>query len=216
MQVHVKVCIIILHSPCTVSQDLSDFNMHLFILLVVLYVFIYFLGSTYRILSITISNGEARSLGGSKGCLVKFVSWNVKSLNHPVNVDECSHILNISNWYWFLQQAHLHTADQSILGERWIVQAYHSSFGSRAKGGRALLISKNVPVGMSSTWSDSTGRHVIVVSQLYGFLIISANIYAPNSADNAFFINDFLTTAKQGYTSLHFRLETQTARFLQY
>jgi len=132
---------------------------------------------------------DTYSLGKTTGCLVNFVSWNVKSLNHPVKRKRVlTHLNHLKADIAFLQETHLRTVDQFRLRGGWIGQAYHSNFGSKARGA-AILISKNVPFVMSSIDSDPMGRYVIVVGRLYGFPVILANIYAPNWDDNAFFTN---------------------------
>ena len=129
--------------------------------------------------------------GMISGCIVNFVSWNVKSLNHPVKRRRVlTHLNHLKADIAFLQETHLRTTDQYRLRGGWIGQSYHSNFGSKARGA-AILISKNIPFVMSGTVSDPMGRFIIVTGRLYGFPVILANIYAPNWDDHTFFTNTF-------------------------
>lgn len=131
------------------------------------------------------------NLGMSSGCIVNFVSWNVKSLNHPVkNRRVLTHLSHLKADIAFLQETHLRTTDHHRLRGGWIGQANHSNFGSKARGA-TILVSKNIPFVVSDSVSDPMGRYIIVVGRLYGFPVILANIYAPNWYDHTFFINTF-------------------------
>lgn len=127
----------------------------------------------------------------SEGCRVTFVSWNVKSLNHPVKRKKViSHLNQLNVGIAFLQETHLTTFDHFRLRRGWMGQFYHSNFHSKARG-TAILINKNVPFVMSSVEADSAGRYIIVVGKLNNTPVILANLYAPNWDDSTFFTDFF-------------------------
>lgn len=128
---------------------------------------------------------------GLDGCSVNFVSWNVKSLNHPVKRKKVfTHLKQLNIDIAFLQETHLRTIDHSRLKGGWAGQMYHSNFHSKARG-TAILIDKNTPFTMTSVEADPAGRFIIVVGQLYAFPVILANVYAPNWDNPMFFSNFF-------------------------
>ena len=66
---------------------------------------------------------------------------------------------------------------------------FQSNFQSKARG-VAIMISNNVQFTVSNVQTDSAGRYVIVVGELYTLPVILACIYAPNW-DNPMFFNHF-------------------------
>ena len=127
----------------------------------------------------------------SAHCDLTFVSWNVKSLNHPTKRKKVlTHFIKLKAGIAFLQETHLRTFDHFRLRGGWIGQSYHSNFHSKSRG-VAILINKIIPFVMSKVETDSTGRYVIVVGRLYNTPVILANVYAPHWDDNSFFINFF-------------------------
>ncbi len=128
---------------------------------------------------------------GMEGCSVNFMSWNVKSLNHPVKRKKVfAHLKQLKVDIAYLQETHLCTTDLFRLRGCWTGQIYHSNFQSKARGA-AILINKNIPFTMTSVAADPLGRYVIVVGQLYSLPVILANIYAPNWDNPVFFSNLF-------------------------
>lgn len=126
-------------------------------------------------------------LRGDTGCPVNIISWNVKSLNHPVKRKKfLSHLSQLNVGIAFLQETHLRICDQSRLRGTWIGQLYHSSFNNKSRGA-AILINKNVPFVMSKVEVDTSGRYVIVTGRLCETPVILANVYAPNWDDESFF-----------------------------
>lgn len=134
---------------------------------------------------------DANAPRGLDGCSVNFVSWNVKSLNHPLKRKKVfTHLKQLKINIAFLQETHLRTVDHSRLRGEWTGQIYHSTFHSKARGA-AILIDRNTPFTMTSVEADPAGRYVVVVGQIYTFPVILANIYAPNWDDPTFFSNLF-------------------------
>ena len=130
--------------------------------------------------------------GRLSGCLVNFVSWNVKSLNHPLKRSKVfAHLKQLKADVTFLQETHLRATDYFRLRGRGVGHVFHSSFCSKARG-VAILISNNVPFTVSKVETDSAGRYVIVVGLLYTLPVILANIYAPNW-DNPTFFSDLFS-----------------------
>lgn len=134
---------------------------------------------------------KSQVLKGAPGCQVSLVSWNVKSLNHPVKRKKVlTHLNKLNANIAFLQEMHLRTIDHFRLNGGWIGQSFHSNFNSKSRG-TAILIHKNVPFIMSKVVADSTGRFIVVTGRLYETPVILANVYAPNWDDHTFFINFF-------------------------
>ena len=141
----------------------------------------------------------------SGGCQVTFVSWNVKSLNHPVKRTEViSHLKQLNVGIAFLQETHLTTFDHFRLRGGWVGHLYHSNFHSKFRE-TAILINKNVPFVMSSVEADSSGPYIIVVGKLNNTLVTLANLYASNWDDSTFFTVFFFTSTQYRYTSPHIR-----------
>lgn len=127
----------------------------------------------------------------STNCDVTFVSWNVKSLNHPTKRKKVlTHLRKLKVGIAFLQETHLRTFDHFRLRGGWIGQSYHSNFHSKSRG-VAILVNKNIPFVMSKVETDSSGRYIMVVGRLYNTPFVLANVYAPHWDDSSFFINFF-------------------------
>jgi len=106
------------------------------------------------------------NVNDSRGCQVTFVSWNVKSLNHPVKRTKViSHLKQLNEGIAFLQETHWTTFDHFRLRGGWVGQLYLSNFHSKSRG-TAIFINKNVPFVMSSVEANSAGRYIIVVGKL--------------------------------------------------
>lgn len=139
---------------------------------------------------------DVNGTGQGIGCLVKLVSWNVKSLNHPVKRKKViAHPNNLKADIAFCQETHLCVADHCRLRGGWIGQTYHSNFNSKTRG-VAIVINKRIPFIMSKVESAPAGRYVIVVGHLYGLPVILVNIYGPNWEDAVFlamFSHNYLT-----------------------
>lgn len=94
---------------------------------------------------------------GYDGCPANFISWNVKSLNHPVKLKKVlSHLKQLSADIAFLQETHIRACDSSRLVRGWAGQVYQSNFCSKARG-VAIMISKKVQFTASHVQSDSAG-----------------------------------------------------------
>ena len=125
------------------------------------------------------------------GFLMNIISWNVKSLNHPIKRKKVfSHLQELKTDIAFLQETHLRISDHARLKNKWIGQIYHSNFNSKSRGA-AIIINKNLPFVTSNIDVDPNGRFVIIVGKVYGFPLILANIYAPNWDDSQFFTDVF-------------------------
>jgi exonuclease III len=124
-------------------------------------------------------------------CQINLVSWNVKSLNHPVKRRKVlSHLKELNADIAFLQETHLNTSDHFRLRGGWVGQIFHSIFQSKSRG-TAILIKKTIPFVMSKVDADSAGRYIIVVGRLNNTPVVLANVYAPNWDDSAFFTSLF-------------------------
>lgn len=122
----------------------------------------------------------------SKDCFVNFVSWNIKSLNHPLKRRKVfTHLQQLKTDIAFLQETHLQSSDHLRLKSGWVGQIYHSNFHSKARGA-AILINKTLPFISNSVDLDLAGRYIVVVGQVYGVPLILAHIYAPNWDDQDF------------------------------
>lgn len=114
---------------------------------------------------------------GCDGCPVNFISWNVKSLNHPVKFKKIfSHLKQLNVDIAFLQETHIRSCDSSRLVRGWAGQVYQSNFCSKVRG-VAIMISKNVQFTVSHVQTDSAGRYVIVVGKLCTLPVILACIH---------------------------------------
>lgn len=97
---------------------------------------------------------------------LRFLSWNVKGLNHPVKRNRVlAHLRQLKAEVAFLQETHLRTVDHNHLNHGWKGQIFHSSFQAKARG-VAILINTNVPFVPKDIISDKNGRYIIVVGTL--------------------------------------------------
>ena len=118
---------------------------------------------------------------------LKFVSWNVKGLNHPVKRRKVfSHIKQLKADIAFLQETHIRCFDNSRLLSKWAAQHFHSSFAAKARG-VSILINSNIPFELHNKISDTNGRFIIVSGKLYNTKVALANLYAHNFDDVNFF-----------------------------
>lgn len=63
----------------------------------------------------------------ANGCSVKLVSWNVKSLNHPVKRKKVfTHLKDLKTDIAFFQETHLSVSDHCRLRSKWVGQTFHS------------------------------------------------------------------------------------------
>lgn len=119
----------------------------------------------------------------------KFISWNVRELNHPVKRSKVfSHLNKLKAEVTFLQETHLCTKDVMKLKRGSVSQVYHSELNSKYRGA-AILISKNVQFTMTKTVGDKNGRFVIAQGRLYNLPVVLLSLYAPNW-DNAHFFKE--------------------------
>lgn len=94
------------------------------------------------------------SADGMNRPATKFVSWNVRGLNHPVKRSKVfSHLNKLKAEIIFLQETHLRTTDIPILKRGCVSQVYHSELNSKFRG-TAILIGKNVQFIQTSVISD--------------------------------------------------------------
>lgn len=125
------------------------------------------------------------------GCPVNFISWNVKSLNHPVKYRKIfAHLKRSKIDIAFLQETHIRVSDRSRLHRGWVGQVYQPNLHSKSRG-VAIMISKNVSFMATEVHTDPAGRCVIVVGRLYTLPVILACIYGPNGDDPNFFTSLF-------------------------
>lgn len=124
---------------------------------------------------------------------LKFLSWNVKGLNHPVKRRKVfSHIRQFGTAIAFLQETHIRGSDNSRLVSRWAGQHFHSTFQAKARG-VSILINHNIPFEHHNVISDTNGRYIIVSGKLYNTMVVLANVYAPN-VDDVGFLNGFFSS----------------------
>lgn len=117
---------------------------------------------------------------------LRFLSWNVKGLNHPVKRNRVlAHLRQLKAEVAFLQETHLRIADHNHLNNGWKGQIFHSSFQARARG-VAILINMNVPFISNYIISDKNARYIVVVGTLCNKNVTLANFYAPNFDDVGF------------------------------
>lgn len=142
---------------------------------------------------------------GYDGCPVNFVSWNVKSLNHPVKFKKVfSRLKRLNTDIAFLQAIHIQSGDSAQLVRGWAGQVCQSNFHSKARG-VAIMIRKNFPFIVSNVQTDSWGQYVIVVGKLHTLPVIFACIYAPNWDDQS--ISKRASSSKSAH-SIQLFLET--------
>ena len=114
---------------------------------------------------------------------VRFISWNVKSMNGPVKRSRVfTHLKNLKADIMFLQETHLKTTDHARLHKPWIGQVFHSNFNVRARG-VAILVNKRIQFTASNIIADQNGRYIIVTGILYQTPVLLVNVYAPNWDD---------------------------------
>lgn len=134
----------------------------------------------------------------------KFVSWNVRGLNHPVKRSKVfSHLRKLKAEVIFLQETHLRTSDISRLQRGCVSQVFHSKLNSKFRG-TAILIGKNVQFISSKVVADENGRFIIVQGRLYNLPVVLVNVYAPNWDNPRFFKDLFSRIPESGTHQLIF------------
>lgn len=121
------------------------------------------------------------------GCILKFVSWNVKSIKRGKVMH---HLKHLGAQIIFLQEMHVYrnmqVLDHVRLRKGWKGQVFHSSFNGRARG-VAILINKSVPFILKHAVSDPNGRYVVVTGTIYEAPLALVNMYGPNWDNVDFF-----------------------------
>lgn len=118
---------------------------------------------------------------------LKFVSWNVKGLNHPVKRRRVfSHIKQFKAAFVLLQETHIRGSDSARLMSRWAGQHFHFSFQAKARA-VSIVVDQNIPFVHHSVISDANSHFIIVSGKSYNTKMALANIYAPNVDDVGFF-----------------------------
>lgn len=121
----------------------------------------------------------------------RFVTWNVRGLNHPVKCSKVfAHLRKLSGDIVYLQETHLRLKDHGRLHKKGYSWVYHSKFNSKSRG-VAILIRAGVQFSEDEVISDKNGRLVIIKGRLFGLPVVLANVYAPNWDDAGFFQHFF-------------------------
>lgn len=96
------------------------------------------------------------------GTSLRFISWNIKGMGHPVKRSKVfTHLKRLQSSVVFLQETHLQVKDHHRLQSSWVGQVFHSEFNSKSRG-VAILINKNVSFSATKVIADKNGRYVIV------------------------------------------------------
>lgn len=104
------------------------------------------------------------------------LTLNVKGINHYIKRKRLinyikQHQIDIA----FLQETHLTDKEHVKLIQGGYNQVFYSSFNSHARG-VAILISKKIPIQLTSTLKDKGGRYVIIQGSIYFQSITLVNI----------------------------------------
>ena len=119
---------------------------------------------------------------------LRFISWNVKGLGNPVKrAKVLSHLKSFQPDVIFLQETHAKRNVQSVLRANWLGQAYHASFGAKARG-VAILFRKNVPFTHTATKADPDGRFLILTGHLASLPVTFVNDNGPQFTSKDFSI----------------------------
>lgn len=66
---------------------------------------------------------------------ITFLSWNVRGLGKSIKLNKVlSHLDNLGAEIAFIQETHLNSSDHVKIQRRWVSQAFHSMFNSKAEG----------------------------------------------------------------------------------
>lgn len=136
----------------------------------------------------TIGSGTA-----APGTSLRFISWNIKGMGHPVKRSKVfTHLKQLKSSIVFLQETHLRNKDHHRLQCSWVSQVFHSEFNSKSRG-VAILINKKVQFSATNIIADKNGRYIIVAGMLMQKRVLLVNVYAPN-IDDAEFANKLLSS----------------------
>lgn len=92
----------------------------------------------------------------------------------------------------FLQETHTLEEENIRISRRWQGSLYASSFASRSRG-VITLIHKSVPLHVTNVIKDKFGRYLIIQGSILHENFNLVNVYGPNTDDDRFFTNLFLT-----------------------
>lgn len=106
------------------------------------------------------------------------LTLNVKGINHCIKRRRIisnlkQHQIDIA----LLQETHLNDTEHAKLKQGGYNQVFFSSYTSRARG-VAILINKNVPFQLTSTYGDKGGRWVVIQGSIFSQSITLVNIYS--------------------------------------
>lgn len=113
--------------------------------------------------------------------------WNCGGLNAPHKRTSTLGLLKKRNVdVAFLSETHLLKADNNRLANRFYYTLAASSASTKTKG-VAIVVKRNLPLKVLSTWSDTLGRIVISNVELGNRKIALISAYAPNNYDKLFY-----------------------------
>ena len=99
----------------------------------------------------------------SKPRTIRFLSWNVKGIHHPIYIKRTrvfSHLKSLGSQILYLQETHLRSNEHKKLKKGWVDQIFHSNYDNRSRGA-AILIRKGVPFVPIKVIPDNNGRYII-------------------------------------------------------
>ncbi|KAF7704191.1 hypothetical protein HF521_021263, partial [Silurus meridionalis] len=123
--------------------------------------------------------------------IINICSWNVKGVQNPVKRKKILNYLKKEQIHIaFLQETHLTDSEHIQLKRDWVGQVYGSSFTSKSRG-VVILVNKCIPLTDINTYSDKSGRFILLKATLAGQPITLMNVYIPPSQSNGLIIQVF-------------------------
>ena len=118
------------------------------------------------------------------GDSIRIVSANVRGIRQPLKrVDIWNKLIELKANIVLLQETHLVKRDLNDVRKEWNIDFILSDYNTNSRG-VAILIQHNFEYNITNTYSDKTGRYLIVSMDIADTSSITiVNIYGPNHDD---------------------------------
>ena len=122
--------------------------------------------------------------------MVRIISQNVRGLNEYVKRKSIFHFLREKADIVCLQETHATNDCQDNWVTMWGGEIYWSH-GNAVSRGVNIMIKRNSPITVKTSFADTEGRLVGIVYEEDGESFVLINIYAPNNDSPEFFVEAF-------------------------
>ena len=114
--------------------------------------------------------------------ICKVISLNVRGIRDQAKKKEhlISYLKDQKASIYFLQETYSELKDETIWQNEWGGKMYFSHGSGHSKG-TCILIDPSISYSVQNSFSDNSGRIVLITVNINGQKVSFCNIYAPNS-----------------------------------